>query len=87
MTSILIEDGYIYCANVGDSKAVLLRESKNKEDLASKQQTNYNNNNNEIIELTVDHKPNDFKEKERIEKTNGEVRPSYNKSTNTYKGV
>jgi serine/threonine protein phosphatase PrpC len=50
----LITKDKIYCANSGDSRAVMCK-------------------NSETVELSTDHKPDDPKEKERIEKADGFV--------------
>ena len=52
---VLVTPDNIYCANAGDSRAILTKKDGG------------------IIELSVDHKPNDPKEKERIEKAGGFV--------------
>ena len=60
----------IICSNVGDSRAILV-----------KRKINLNNKDNNIkyeyIELSHDHKPNNKEEKERIEKSGGEVSQAY----------
>ena len=40
-----------------------------------------------IIELTIDHKPHDLKEKDRIKKMNGDVKPITNRQTGDRKSV
>ena len=56
----LIDEEKLYTANVGDSRAVLAREEQGKL---------------KAIGLSFDQKPDNVKEKERIEKKNGRVEP------------
>ena len=58
----------IICANVGDSRAILLERK-----IAFDEKTNEIVNKYDIIELSQDHKPNREGERERIEKSGGEV--------------
>ena len=58
----------IICSNVGDSRAILV---KNKKSL------NNNDKVYEFIELSHDHKPENKEERERIEKSGGEVAQEY----------
>jgi serine/threonine protein phosphatase PrpC len=56
----------LICSNVGDSRAVLIKEIKG-----------LNDNNYEFIALSHDHKPEKKEERERIEKLGGEVDQEY----------
>ena len=56
----------LICSNVGDSRAVLIKEIKG-----------LNDNNYEFIALSHDHKPENKEERERIEKLGGEVDQEY----------
>ena len=56
----------IICSNVGDSRAVLIKEK-----------IVLNDSNYEFIELSHDHKPDIKEERERIEKLGGEVSQEY----------
>ena len=58
----------IICSNVGDSRAVLVKEKIN----LNNAETNY-----EFVELSHDHKPENKEERERIEKLGGEVAQEY----------
>ena len=58
----------IICSNVGDSRAILVKENINIKNT----DTNY-----EFIELSHDHKPENKEERERIEKLGGEVAQEY----------
>ena len=75
---LLIQINYhIICANVGDSRAILINETKikKKKDLILNL-PNYNNLNNkilEIIQLSKDNKPNNPNEKNRIIKFGGKI--------------
>ena len=62
----------IICANVGDSRAILVERK-----IIFDEETNDIINNYEIIELSHDHKPNNKEERERIEKFGGEVDQEY----------
>ena len=65
--AILFDGLHVYCANAGDSRAVLYSTSNNK---------NQSPNIPFIAtELSMDHKPNLPKERSRIEKTGGRVNP------------
>ena len=68
---IIIDDEYVYTANVGDSKAVLTKQRKSQATL------DY-----ETFQLSIDHKPADLKEKKRILKCNGDVKQSLNRNGN-----
>eukprot|EP00949_MAST-11_sp_MAST-11-sp1_P004292 g4292.t1 len=54
--------GYLFIANVGDSRAVLCRESSSEKV--------------DAIPLSIDHKPEKLQEKQRIMKMNGRVEPT-----------
>ena len=58
----------LICSNVGDSRAILVKK---------KYSLNNSDNNYEFIELSHDHKPENPKERERIEKSGGEVAQEY----------
>uniref|UniRef100_A0A915Q4H7 PPM-type phosphatase domain-containing protein n=1 Tax=Setaria digitata TaxID=48799 RepID=A0A915Q4H7_9BILA len=62
-TTILLVNNVIYCANIGDSKAVVCRskfETEGTKDVA--------------MQLTVDHSPLHFEERMRIQKAGGNVK-------------
>lgn len=59
---ILIKNKKIYCANVGDSRAILIKRHKIK-----------NNERNFVKELSVDHKPSLNSEQIRILDAGGRV--------------
>ena len=61
MTAVLFDSLRIYCANAGDSRAVLYTQGK-KGGL-------------KVTPLSEDHKPSLPKEKARVEKMNGRVNP------------
>lgn len=58
-TLVQIQNGILYCSNVGDSKALLA--------------TRNTNNQLQGVELTFDHKPDDESERQRIIKNGGKV--------------
>ena len=62
----------IICSNVGDSRAILVERK-----FIFDEKTNDIINKYEIIELSHDHKPNNKEERERIEKSGGEVDQEY----------
>ena len=61
ITSVLFDSKRIYCANAGDSRAVLYTQSKK--------------GGIKVTALSDDHKPGLPKERARIEKMNGRVEP------------
>ena len=61
ITSVLFDSKRIYCANAGDSRAVLYTQSKK--------------GGIKVTPLSEDHKPGLPKEKARIDKMNGRVEP------------
>lgn len=67
--AVFIQDCSIYIANLGDSASVLARIKSHKSKLA--------------IELSKDHKPSDFEEKERILKAGGKIERIYYKGSFT----
>ena len=67
LTVVLIEGDYLYSANVGDSKAILLWDFKKK----VAQKKNDNSQSVNITVLTASHSPDEAKEKTRILKSNG----------------
>ena len=60
----------VYTANVGDSRAILIKESINK--------NNDNNNSWSYVQLSRDHKPSEKDEAERILKYGGEIQQLQN---------
>ena len=62
----------IICSNVGDSRAILVERK-----FIFDEKTNDIINKYEVIELSHDHKPNIKEERERIEKSGGEVDQEY----------
>jgi serine/threonine protein phosphatase PrpC len=73
LTISLIIGEFIYCGNVGDSTAILLKQKKGyqverPDDLVPFE--------GEPFQISVDHKPNDYGERARIQKMKGEVRQS-----------
>jgi len=76
MITVLIEnDRKLTCANVGDSRAILARQSNIKFYIVDKR-------NWEIIHLSEDHKPSLEKEKKRIIKRGGKVHSYRDESGN-----
>lgn len=71
LTVCLVEGDTLHCANVGDSKAILLWDSKQKFFIKPKEGQMPQSN---ITILTSPHNPSEFKEKIRIQKAGGEVR-------------
>jgi serine/threonine protein phosphatase PrpC len=71
LSVILIEGETLYSANVGDSKAMLIWDSKFKYHQKNKQDQAPQAN---ITILTATHQPSDPKEKLRIQRANGEIR-------------
>ena len=80
----------IICSNTGDSRSIIIKENKNKQN-DNKTKNNNNNNNNiyskkindifskyEVEELSIDHKPENKEEKERILEKGGIVSQSEN---------
>ena len=80
----------IICSNTGDSRSIIIKENKNKQN-ENKTKNNNNNNNNiyskkindifskyEVEELSIDHKPENKEEKERILEKGGIVSQSEN---------
>ena len=61
-TTLLIRDGYLHIAHVGDSRAILVQSSPESPDVLN------------ILPLTRDHSPSNPEEQLRIEKHKGEVR-------------
>ncbi|KAI6196670.1 Phosphatase 2C containing protein [Aphelenchoides besseyi] len=57
-TTLLLLNNVIYCANIGDSKAVVCRSEDDKQ---------------QALQLTVDHQPMNFEERQRIQKAGGNV--------------
>ena len=49
---VLITDGFIYCANAGDSRAILVKKGEERP---------------QVIELSKDHKPTAYEEYTRIQ--------------------
>lgn len=72
MTVILTDPSSVYCANVGDTKAILIWEQKKKIFFFGNRDNNQVNPNINI--LTTEHTPETKSEKLRIIKYNGEVR-------------
>ena len=67
---LLIQIGiHLICANVGDSRAILI----NEKEINQYVNNNINNNKYDIIQLSYDNKPNNIKEKKRIIKLGGKV--------------
>ena len=62
----------IICSNVGDSRAILVERN-----FSFDEKTNEIMNKYDVIELSHDHKPNNKKERERIEKMGGEVEQEF----------
>ncbi len=62
----------IICSNVGDSRAILVERN-----FSFDEKTNEIINKYDVIELSHDHKPNNKKERERIEKMGGEVEQEF----------
>lgn len=79
MTSILIDKDDLFCANVGDSRALALKIPRSIFRACLKPKDI------ELEQITVDHKPADEKERERIESRNGQVKPIF--KGNQYVGV
>jgi serine/threonine protein phosphatase PrpC len=75
LTISLIIGEYLYCGNVGDSTAILL---KQKRGILAETPTDAIPFEGEPFQISVDHKPNDEGERARIYKMNGEVRKSGN---------
>ncbi|KAI6178857.1 Phosphatase 2C containing protein [Aphelenchoides besseyi] len=57
-TTLLLLNDVIYCANIGDSKAVVFRCEGEKQ---------------QALQLTADHQPMNFEERQRIQKAGGNV--------------
>jgi len=68
LTAILILGDFIYSANVGDSKSILVKKKKKSSSY------NFGSFEGDPFQLTVDHRPNDYLEKQRIEKNGGVVK-------------
>lgn len=70
LTCVIIEQEQLYCANVGDSRAILIWDNKKKlnEDRSS--------SSSNITILTANHQPDIPKEKIRINRAKGDVRPA-----------
>ena len=68
LTTILIMGDFIYSANVGDSKAMLVKKKKKSSSY------NFGVFEGDPFQLTVDHRPNDYIEKQRIERNGGVVK-------------
>lgn len=66
VTIVLILNQTLYTANIGDSKSLIC---KNKENLPESESTQ-----NQIIELTRDHSASVYEERQRIQKSGGQVR-------------
>ncbi|VDN04051.1 unnamed protein product [Thelazia callipaeda] len=62
-TTILLVNSVIYCANIGDSKAVVCRNKSENNEVK-----------NIALQLTVDHSPLHFEERMRIQKAGGKVK-------------
>ena len=76
LTVILIYKEFIYTANVGDSTALLMKMKKGHSSFEG-----------EPFQLSVDHKPHDFSERQRIERQRGEVKQVVNSRDGKASGV
>lgn len=78
---MLIDGDTLYCANVGDSKAILLWDTKKKNAYQQKEMAYANP---EVITLTSTHNIEDPREKLRIIRNFGEVRCPSNREYDIY---
>lgn len=79
LTVVIIESDQLYCANVGDSKAILIWDVKKAQNArASSTDKNMRSGESQsganITILTASHQPDAPKEKARISKYKGEIR-------------
>jgi serine/threonine protein phosphatase PrpC len=72
LTVLVIENETLYCANVGDSKAIMLWDHKRHIQRGINESIPQAN----ITELTTSHNPSIAKEKARIQRNKGDVRPA-----------
>eukprot|EP00347_Sterkiella_histriomuscorum_P015135 403358187 len=82
LTVIVQINQFVYSANVGDSRAILLKSKKPQVDLYQSKIFE-----GEAFQLSTDHKPSEYQEKIRIQKMKGEVKQSYSQKTGKYQGA
>ncbi|CAI2359825.1 unnamed protein product [Moneuplotes crassus] len=84
--ALLIYEKKIFCANVGDSRCILIRIPNLKQRLAENSHSSRVQKSSEdakelkitVLELSRDHKPDDHDERERIESNGGEIQSYIN---------
>jgi serine/threonine protein phosphatase PrpC len=68
LSVVMIDGDYLFCANVGDSRAIILKQQRNNVKCSTFK--------GEAMQLTVDHKPTLLAEKLRIESKKGVIHAS-----------
>jgi serine/threonine protein phosphatase PrpC len=68
LSVVMIDGDFLFCANVGDSRAIILKQQRNNVKSSAFK--------GEALQLTVDHKPTLLAEKLRIESKKGVIKSS-----------